>query len=208
MRTCVNNVRVFGRPPAGFRLGLLRRPVDDPPPLPTNCLACRHRDRLGRRMIRGIARWRRRTGMGHLAGRALPAGAPAGFRRARGDGIIARVADRAMACYLAVPPASVVNVSSARIPGVHFPTVTADLRAAAGWPRAIFGPGVPPLRLLRAAGALVCRNSLSELCRKPCRDRPGVLAVSSPARGPASAWQRRQEDANNGSANCPSRSPS
>jgi DNA-binding LacI/PurR family transcriptional regulator len=36
-----------------------------------------------------------------------------------------------MGRYLAGAPGVVVNVSAARIPGVQFPTVTADLRAAA-----------------------------------------------------------------------------
>jgi LacI family transcriptional regulator len=86
----------------------------------------------GRRMIRGIGRYAQEQGgwdiwleqrCQHAPGRLPP-----GWR---GDGIIARVADRAMGRYLAGAPGAVVNVSAARIPGVHFPTVTADLRAAA-----------------------------------------------------------------------------
>ncbi len=86
----------------------------------------------GRRMIRGIGRYAQEQGgwdiwleqrCQHAPGRLPP-----GWR---GDGVIARVADRAMARYLAAAPGKVVNVSSARIPGVDFPTVTADLRVAA-----------------------------------------------------------------------------
>ncbi len=86
----------------------------------------------GRRMIRGIGRYAHEQGgwdiwleqrCQHAPGRLPP-----GWR---GDGIIARVADRAMGRYLADAPGVVVNVSAARIPGVEFPTVTADLRAAA-----------------------------------------------------------------------------
>ena len=86
----------------------------------------------GRRMIRGIGRYAQEHGgwdtwleqrCQHAPGRLPP-----GWR---GDGVIARVADRTMARYLAKAPGSVVNVSSARIPGVSFPTVTADLHAAA-----------------------------------------------------------------------------
>ena len=86
----------------------------------------------GRRMIRGIGRYAQETGgwdiwleqrCQHAPGRLPP-----GWR---GDGIIARVADRVMARYLTAAPGAVVNVSAARIPGVHFPTVTADLRVAA-----------------------------------------------------------------------------
>jgi len=86
----------------------------------------------GRRMIRGIGRYAQERGgwdiwleqrCQHAPGRLPP-----GWR---GDGVIARVADRAMGRYLAAAPGVVVNVSSARIPCVNFPTVTADLRAAA-----------------------------------------------------------------------------
>jgi LacI family transcriptional regulator len=86
----------------------------------------------GRRMIRGIGRYAQQRGgwdiwleqrCQHAPGRLPP-----GWR---GEGIIARVADRAMGRYLAAAPGAVVNVSAARIPGVDFPTVTADLHAAA-----------------------------------------------------------------------------
>lgn len=86
----------------------------------------------GRRMIRGIGRYAKQQGgwdiwleqrCQHAPGRLPP-----GWQ---GDGVIARVADRAMGQYLAETRGPVVNVSSARIPGVSFPTVTADLHAAA-----------------------------------------------------------------------------
>ncbi len=86
----------------------------------------------GRRMIRGIGRYATERGgwdiwleerCQHAPGRLPP-----GWQ---GDGVIARVADRAMAGYLVDVPGVVVNVSAARIPGVDFPTVTADVAAAA-----------------------------------------------------------------------------
>ena len=86
----------------------------------------------GRRMIRGIGRYAQQHGgwdiwleqrCQHAPGRLPPGWC--------GDGIIARVADRTMGRYLAEALGGVVNVSSARIPGVCFPTVTADLHAAA-----------------------------------------------------------------------------
>lgn len=86
----------------------------------------------GRRMIRGIASYARQQGgwdiwleqrCQHAPGRLPP-----GWR---GDGVIARVASRAMGDYLKTAPAPVVNVSSATIPGVGFPTVTCDLAVAA-----------------------------------------------------------------------------
>ncbi len=86
----------------------------------------------GRRMIRGIARYARQQGgwdiwleqrCQYAPGRLPP--------RWRGDGVIARVADRAMARHLARSSGVVVNVSTARVPGAKFPTVTADLDAAA-----------------------------------------------------------------------------
>jgi LacI family transcriptional regulator len=83
-------------------------------------------------MIRGIGRYAQQQGgwdiwleqrCQHAPGRLPP-----GWR---GVGVIARVADRAMARHLASSSGAVVNVSTARIPGVDFPTVAADLRVAA-----------------------------------------------------------------------------
>lgn len=86
----------------------------------------------GRRMIRGIGRYAQQQGGWDIwleqRCQAAPGRLPPGWR---GEGIIARVADRAMGRYLAGAPGVVVNVSAACIPGVEFPTVTADLRAAA-----------------------------------------------------------------------------
>lgn len=86
----------------------------------------------GRRMIRGIARYAQEQGGWDIwleqRSQSAPGRLPPGWR---GDGIIARVADRAMARYLHAVPGTVVNVSAARIPGVNFPTVTADIHAAA-----------------------------------------------------------------------------
>jgi LacI family transcriptional regulator len=86
----------------------------------------------GRRMIRGIGRYAQQQGgwdiwleqrCQHAPGRLPP-----GWR---GAGVVARVADRAMARHLAASSGAVVNVSTAQIPGVDFPTVAADLRVAA-----------------------------------------------------------------------------
>ncbi len=86
----------------------------------------------GRRMIRGIGRYAQQQGGWDLwleqRCQYAPGRLPPGWR---GDGIIARVADRAMARHLARASGIVVNVSTARVPGATFPTVTADLRAAA-----------------------------------------------------------------------------
>jgi LacI family transcriptional regulator len=86
----------------------------------------------GRRIIRGIARYAQERGGWHLwleqRCQHAPGRLPAGWR---GDGIIARVADRSLARHLAASRSIVVNVSAARIPGVDFPTVTADLAIAA-----------------------------------------------------------------------------
>ena len=86
----------------------------------------------GRRMIRGIARYAHQQGGWDLwleqRCQHAPGRLPPGWR---GDGVIARVADRAMARHLARASGIVVNVSTARVPGPKFPTVTADLQAAA-----------------------------------------------------------------------------
>ncbi len=86
----------------------------------------------GRRMIRGIESYASRQGGWDLwleqRCQYAPGRLPPGWR---GDGIIARVADRAMARHLARARGRVVNVSTARVPGANFPTVTADLQAAA-----------------------------------------------------------------------------
>lgn len=86
----------------------------------------------GRRIIRGIARYAQEQGGWHLwleqRCQHAPGRLPSGWR---GDGIIARVADRSLARHLTASRSIVVNVSAARIPGVDFPTVTADLAVAA-----------------------------------------------------------------------------
>jgi LacI family transcriptional regulator len=86
----------------------------------------------GRRMIRGIAQYAQQQGGWDLwleqRCQHAPGRLPPGWR---GDGIIARVADRAMARHLTRAHGLVVNVSTARVPGADFPTVTADLHAAA-----------------------------------------------------------------------------
>jgi len=86
----------------------------------------------GRRMIRGIAQYAQQQGGWDLwleqRCQFAPGRLPPGWR---GDGIIARVADLAMARHLKRAHGLVVNVSTARVPGVSFPTVTADLHAAA-----------------------------------------------------------------------------
>lgn len=86
----------------------------------------------GRRMIRGIARYAQEQGGWDIwleqRCQQAPGRLPPGWR---GEGIIARVADLAMGRYLANASGVVVNVSAACIPGIEFPTVTADLRAAA-----------------------------------------------------------------------------
>ena len=86
----------------------------------------------GRRIIRGVARYAQQQGGWDLwleqRCQHAPGRLPPGWR---GDGIIARVADRSLARHLTASRAIVVNVSAARIPGVNFPTATADLRVAA-----------------------------------------------------------------------------
>jgi len=86
----------------------------------------------GRQIIRGIANYAHRQGGWSFwlerRCQQAPGRLPPGWR---GNGIIARVADRGTARHLAETPAPVVNVSAARIPGVHFPVVSMDLRAVA-----------------------------------------------------------------------------
>lgn len=87
---------------------------------------------FGRRMIRGIGRYAQQRGRWDLwiepRGQQAPGRLPQGWR---GEGVIARVANREIARYLARVPATVVNISSARVPGAKFPTVTCDLHAGA-----------------------------------------------------------------------------
>ena len=81
----------------------------------------------GRRIIRGVSRYAKARGGWHLwleqRCQHAPGRLPPGWR---GDGIIARVADRSMARHLAASRSLVINVSAATIPGVDFPTVTAS----------------------------------------------------------------------------------
>ena len=88
----------------------------------------------GRQVIRGIRTLcpgERRLGHPAEEQRCQYAAGTASGRLAQARRYHARVADRAMARYLAAVPGVVVNVSAARTPGVHFPRVTADLRVAA-----------------------------------------------------------------------------
>jgi LacI family transcriptional regulator len=86
----------------------------------------------GRRMIRGIANYAQQHGGWDIwleqRCQSAPGRLPPGWR---GDGVIARVASRAMARYLTASGNLVVNVCSATVPGVRFPTVTCNLAAAA-----------------------------------------------------------------------------
>jgi len=151
----------------------------------------------GRRMIRGIGRYAQEHGgwdiwleqrCQHAPGRLPP-----GWR---GAGVIARVADRAMGRYLAGAPGVVVNVSAARIPGVEFPTVTADLRTAA---RLAVGHLLD--QGFRSFGYFAPRGlSYVETHYHSFVDNLAEAGLSCslfPARrgkGPTATWQRRQTD--------------
>lgn len=86
----------------------------------------------GRQVIHGIANYADRQGGWDIwlqrRCQQAPGRLPPGWH---GDGIIARVADRSLGRYLAEAPAPVVNVSAARIPGIHFPIVSIDVPAVA-----------------------------------------------------------------------------
>jgi len=86
----------------------------------------------GRNAIHGVASYAHKQGGWDIwlqrRCQQAPGRLPPGWR---GDGIIARVADRSMGRYLADVSAPVVNVSAARIPGIHFPTVSINLPAVA-----------------------------------------------------------------------------
>lgn len=103
-----------------------------PPKYPQVALLIDTATDWGRRMIRGIGRYARQQGGWDLwleqRCQYAPGRLPPGWR---GEGIIARVADRAMARHLARAHGHVINVSTARVPGARFPTVTSDLQAAA-----------------------------------------------------------------------------
>ena len=85
----------------------------------------------GRRLISGVTSYSRKWGpwLIHLEDR----GQNESFRIPRGwhgDGIVARVADRATARHLRNTGLPVVNVSAILLPGVDFPRVTYDARMA------------------------------------------------------------------------------
>jgi LacI family transcriptional regulator len=151
----------------------------------------------GRRMIRGIARYAQEHGGWDIwleeRCQQAPGRLPPGWS---GDGIIARVADRAMARYLAAAPAPVVNVSSARIPGVNFPTVTADLRAAARLAAGhLLDQGFRHFGYFAPLGLSFVEIHYQSFVENLAEN--GLECSLFPARrgaGPASAWQRRQED--------------
>jgi LacI family transcriptional regulator len=151
----------------------------------------------GRRMIRGIGRYAQEQGgwdiwleqrCQHAPGRLPP-----GWR---GDGIIARVADRAMGRYLAGAPGAVVNVSSARIPGVQFATVTADLRAAARLAAGhLLDQGFRHFGYFAPLGLSYVEIHYHSFVEN--LTEAGMDCSLFPARrgkGPNAAWRRRQND--------------
>lgn len=85
----------------------------------------------GRRLIRGIGGYAQSHGPWHLwvegRGRDEKLRLPPGWA---GEGIIARISDRAMARYLESAGAPVVNISSIEVPRAQFPRVATDLHAA------------------------------------------------------------------------------
>lgn len=85
----------------------------------------------GRRLIRGIAGYARKHGPWHLwvegRGQDEPLRLPPGWV---GEGIIARISDRAIARHLAAAGVPVVNISSIALKGIDFPRVATDLHAA------------------------------------------------------------------------------
>ena len=86
----------------------------------------------GRLVIRGITSYMRKYGPWYLwvetRGHRAPIRLPTGWH---GQGIIARVADPAMARHVAATGLPVVNISSVPLSGVNLPRVMPDLRASA-----------------------------------------------------------------------------
>jgi len=109
-----------------------RRTNPDTPRHPSVALLIDTATEWGRQVIHGIADYADRQGGWDIwlerRCQQAPGRLPPGWH---GDGIIARVADRNLGRYLAGAPAPVVNVSAARIPGIHFPIVSIDLPAVA-----------------------------------------------------------------------------
>ncbi len=151
----------------------------------------------GRRMIRGIGRYAQQQGgwdiwleqrCQHAPGRLPP-----GWL---GNGIIARVASRAMGRYLADAPGPVVNVSSARIPGVRFPTVTADLHAAARLAAEhLLDQGFRHFGYFAPLGLSYVEIHYNSFVER--LDEAGLGCSLFPARrgkGPGAAWEKRQVD--------------
>ncbi len=109
-----------------------RRTNPDTPRHPSVALLIDTATEWGRQVIHGIADYADRQGGWDIwlqrRCQQAPGRLPPGWH---GDGIIARVADRNLGRYLAGAPAPVVNVSAARIPGIHFPIVSIDVPAVA-----------------------------------------------------------------------------
>ena len=151
----------------------------------------------GRRMIRGIGRYATERGgwdiwleerCQHAPGRLPP-----GWR---GDGVIARVADRAVARYLTDVPGVVVNVSAARIAGVDFPTVTADVGAAARLAvRHLLDQGFHHFGYFAPLG--VSYVDIHYQSFKSCLDTAGLdcsLFTARRGRRTTTTWQQHQEE--------------
>lgn len=148
-------------------------------------------------MIRGIGRYAQKRGgwdiwleqrCQHAPGRLPP-----GWR---GEGVIARVADRALGRYLAGVPGVVVNVSAARIPGVGFPTVTADLRAAARLAvEHLLDQGFRHFGYFAPLGLSYVEIHYHSFVERLAEAGLGCsLFPARRGRGPRASWQQRQTD--------------
>lgn len=86
----------------------------------------------GRRLIRGVRNYTRKHGPWQLwietHGRQEALRLPGGWR---GDGVIARISDHAVARHLQAIRLPVVNVSAVMLRGVRFPTVCNNIEASA-----------------------------------------------------------------------------
>ncbi len=151
----------------------------------------------GRQAIQGIASYAQQQGGWNIwlerRCQNAPGRLPPGWH---GDGIIARVADRGMGRYLADAPAPVVNVSAARIPDVHFPTVSMSLEGVARMAtRHLLDHGFCHFGYYAPQGFSYAKayyesfvEGLAEVGLDCC------LFLRRRGAGTAATWQRRQEE--------------
>jgi LacI family transcriptional regulator len=150
----------------------------------------------GRRLVHGVLSWAHTHGPWHIwiepHGQAERLRLPAGWR---GDGVIARVSNAAMAGHLRAAGAPVVNVSGIQLPGVpEFPRVTIDPEASADLAVGHFrGRGFSAFGYVGAFELPYVQDHYRAFAARLAREKMDCHVYRTRGRRPA-GWQARMRD--------------